>query len=640
MEYKTRKRSRFTRAALPAALVALVAAVWAPAAAVATEPSSGPTGGGTAVTGEVPDGVRFSAVSAGYLFSFGLGSDGRAYSWGSNGFGQLGDGTTAAHPAPAPLRQPDGVRFTEIEGGYVHAVALASDGDAYAWGDNGSGQLGDGTTTGHSTPQPVPAPAGVTFTGVSAGYSHSLALGSDGNVYAWGANDSAQLGDGTRTTRSTPVAIPAPAGKTFTAVSGGETHSLALASDGSVYAWGSNLSGKLGDGTTTDRLQPVRVSAPAGVTFTAVAAGRTHSVALASDGSVYTWGNNQYGQLGDGTTTNRPAPVEAALPSGVAAVAIAAGEYFTVALGSDGVAYAWGANQFGRLGDGTTTNRTTPVPVLVPAGATVARLAVGEAHVLAVTGGGATLSWGYNSSGQLGDGTNTTRPTPAPISDVTLDAVLFGAAPGSDLTRSGASWSVTTPAHDCGVATVQLAYTQFGRQQTVDAGAFTFGSAPVVTTQPESAALDAGGTFTATAGARGDDAPTVRWQQSDSADGPWTDVPDATATTLTATVSATTWYRAAFTNCLGTAYSAVATATVNDAGGAGGGDGGDNGDGNGGNGDGGGGNAGGTGVRTPAPAHLASTGTAVSGALWAVPIAGLALGAALIAAGRRRARKG
>jgi hypothetical protein len=191
-----------------------------------------------------------------------------------------------------------------------------------------------------------------------------LALGNDGKLYAWGYNIYGELGDGSNTDRLTPVQVSLPAGATATAVWPGSYHSLALGSDGKLYAWGQNHFGQLGDGSNTDRLVPVRVSLPAGVTATAVSAGGIHNLALGSDGKLYAWGDNVYGQLGDGSTTNRLTPGAVSLQAGVTATAVSAGTYHSLALGSEGKLYSWGYNANGQLGDGSTTNRLTPVLVI------------------------------------------------------------------------------------------------------------------------------------------------------------------------------------------------------------------------------------------------------------------------------------
>ncbi|WP_033505034.1 hypothetical protein, partial [Bifidobacterium actinocoloniiforme] len=176
--------------------------------------------------------------------------------------------------------------------------------NTYAWGYNNEGELGDGTNTQRSLPVRVNTPTGVTFTQINAGKYHSLAIGSDGNTYAWGDNGSGELGDDSKINRSTPVPVHAPSGVTFTQISAGGAHSLAIGSDGNTYAWGDNSFGQMGTGTSSSTL-PKRVSAPAGVTFTQINAGWNHSLAIGSNRNTYAWGANWYYQLGDDSKINR-----------------------------------------------------------------------------------------------------------------------------------------------------------------------------------------------------------------------------------------------------------------------------------------------------------------------------------------------
>jgi uncharacterized delta-60 repeat protein len=192
-----------------------------------------------------------------------------------------------------------------VAAGGEHTVALKADGTLVAWGKNGDGQLGDGTTTQRHSQVAVPGLTGVVD--VAAGWAHTVALKSDGTVVTWGNNGGGQLGDGSATTRLSPVAVPGLTG--VVAVAAGIWHTVALKSDGTVVAWGYNLEGELGDGTTTDRLSPVAVSGLTGVVAVSSSKGGFHSVALKSDGTMRAWGYNLSGQLGDGTTTQRLSPV-------------------------------------------------------------------------------------------------------------------------------------------------------------------------------------------------------------------------------------------------------------------------------------------------------------------------------------------
>ncbi|MEW2624211.1 Ig-like domain repeat protein [Streptomyces sp. NPDC048106] len=337
-----------------------------------------------------------------------------AFAWGRNQYGQLGDGTTADSSTPVGVHLPVGTRATAIAAGGYHGLALTSDGHVLAWGRNSFGELGDGTTTSSSTPVEVRLPMGTHVTAIAAGINHSLALTSDGRVLAWGENLYGQLGDGTTDNRSTPVEAHLPAGTRATAIAGstGGFYSLAATSDGRVFAWGINNSGQLGDGTDTNRSTPVEVHLPPGVHATTVAAGGAHSLALASDGRVLAWGFNANGQLGNGTTTNSSTPVETDLPPGVQVTAIAAGGYHSLALTSDGHVLAWGRNVLGQVGDGTTTNRSTPVETDLPPGVHATAVAGGFSHSLALTSDGRVLAWGGNEFGQLGDGTDTNHSSP------------------------------------------------------------------------------------------------------------------------------------------------------------------------------------------------------------------------------------
>ncbi|MBI2916825.1 MAG: S8 family serine peptidase [Chloroflexi bacterium] len=354
--------------------------------------------------------LSFDATPGGAVAS------GEAWAWGNNSEGQLGDGTTIQRNAPVQVSGLAGV--TDVAGGGWHSLALSSAGTVWAWGWNDQGQLGDGTTTGRTTPVQVSGLTGVAAVAVGD-YYHSLALKSDGTVWAWGWNYHGQLGDGTTTDRHTPVPVSGLTG--VVAIAAGGYHSLALKSDGTVWAWGGNDNGQLGDDTQTNRTTPVQVSGLTDVT--AIAAGGYYSLALKSDGTVWAWGRNVVGELGDGTTTGRTTPVQVSGLTG--ATAIAAGGYHSLALKSDGAVWAWGYNNHGQLGDGTTTNRHTPVQVSGLTGVTT--FAAGGLHSLALRSDGTVWAWGYNNNGQLGDGSTTNRHTPVPVSGLTgVTAIAAG----------------------------------------------------------------------------------------------------------------------------------------------------------------------------------------------------------------------
>ena len=280
---------------------------------------------------------------------------------------------------PVAVALPGEARAVSVAAGGEHSLAAGSDGRLYAWGYNDYGQLGDGTATERHSPVAVALPAGVTALSVAAGLRYSLAVGSDGKVYAWGDNYNGELGDGTAIERHSPVAVALPGGARAASVAAGSGYSLATGSDGRVYAWGYNGFGQLGDGTRTGRRSPVAVALPGGARAVSVAAGGEHSLALGSDGRVYAWGYNGLGQLGNGTANRRLSPVRVPLLGGARAVSVAAGWEHSLAVGSDGRVYAWGSNAGGQLGDGIAAGSDSPVAVPLPGGITVLPVAAGHA---------------------------------------------------------------------------------------------------------------------------------------------------------------------------------------------------------------------------------------------------------------------
>lgn len=323
-------------------------------------------------------------------------------------------------------------KVIQIAAGSSHTVALMSDGTVWAWGSNDSGQLGDGTTVDKSAPVQVSGLDGVVA--IAAGWYHTVALKSDGTVWAWGDNTQAQLGDGSANNkRLTPVQVSGLNG--VVAVAAGKSHTVALKSDGTIWAWGCNSCGQVCSGTS-NYLSPVQVTGFSGVV--AIAAGANHTVAVMKDGTVYTWGNNSYGQLGNGTTSNSisslSTPVQVSDLTGV--IAVAAGGCQTFALKSDGTVMAWGFNGNGELGNGTRTNESTPVQVAGLTG--VVSVAAGTYHTVAVRNDGTAWAWGDNSYGQLGNGSSA---TPVQVSNLTgIVAVAAGYGHTVVLTNDGTIW--------------------------------------------------------------------------------------------------------------------------------------------------------------------------------------------------------
>ncbi len=370
-----------------------------------------------------------------------IGADGKFRSWGDNENGGLGDGSTEDRRKPTLVVSNH--NWMTVSAGERHTLAIATDGSLWGWGWNSWGQVQENIPgTGGETKMPVQLEPSYKWTTVSAGYGHSLAIREDGSLWGWGYNYNGQAGNGTNGDVYSPTRLSNDTG--WVAVAAGDYHSLALRSDGSLWGWGLNDFGEVGDGAgpggePVDRWSPVRVGAD--TDWVSIAAGEYHSLAVKSNGSLWAWGRNHRGQLGDGTNADQWVPeLVGAAPNWVA---VAAGGNHSLALMADGSLWAWGENKYGELGDGTTTSRTTMNQLGTKTNWTA--VSAGRYHSLALTSTGDMWAWGRNFDGQVGDNTLTDRYTPVLVlSAVKVPSVTTTTSTTTSTTSTTGSSTTTT----------------------------------------------------------------------------------------------------------------------------------------------------------------------------------------------------
>jgi alpha-tubulin suppressor-like RCC1 family protein len=384
------------------------------------------------------------SISAGGSHTCAVTTAGGAKCWGENQDGRLGDGKWADSTVPVDVWHLAG-GVASISAGGSHTCALTTSGGVKCWGDNRDDELGAGTTTNSKVPIDV---VGLTsgVSAISAGDGHTCALTTSGGAKCWGDNFEGELGDGTTTSNPTPVDV---LGLTsgVAAISAGEIDTCALTTSGGVKCWGYNRYGQLGDGSTTSRSTPVDV---VGLTsgVAAISTGGDHTCALTTAGGVKCWGLNASGQLGDSTMIDSAVPVDVTgLSSGVSS--ISAGFSHTCSVMSAGGLMCWGNNDFGQLGDGTNRSSDTPVGISRTKGR-VAAISAGYGHTCALTVSGGVRCWGANRDGQLGDGTMTNSPLPADVFGPTISGISSSVDAGESISSSGqvsvtTTWTGTDP---------------------------------------------------------------------------------------------------------------------------------------------------------------------------------------------------
>ena len=334
---------------------------------------------------------------------------GKIWAWGGNSIGFLGDNTTTDKSSPIIVANGF-TDWCQLSVGDNHNLGIRTNGTAWAWGGGACGRLGDNTVVNKSSP--VSVVGGFTdWCQVSAGLCHSLGVRQNGTAWGWGLNASGQLGDNTVITRSSPVSVVG--GFTdWCQASAHDRQSVAVRTNGTVWTWGVNFYGRLGDNTTTSKSSPVSVVGDF-MDWCQVSTGLGFMLAVRQNGTAWAWGGNASGQLGDNTTVSKSSPVSV-VGGFTDWCQVSAGTNHGLAVRQDGTAWSWGLNVCGQLGIDATTNRSSPVSV---AGGFTdwCQVSAGHSHSLAIRQNGTAWAWGLNTEGQLGNNSTTTISSPVSV---------------------------------------------------------------------------------------------------------------------------------------------------------------------------------------------------------------------------------
>ena len=318
------------------------------------------------------------------------------WAWGDNAFGQLGDNTTASKSSPVQTVSA-GTNWKQVTCGSSHTAAIKTDGTLWLWGNNVRGQLGDNTTSAKSSPVQTIS-AGTNWKQVSCGATHTAAIKTDGTLWLWGYNDYGKLGDNTAASKSSPVQTIA-GGTNWKQVACGFNNTAAIKTDGTLWLWGNNASGQLGDNTVASKSSPVQTIS-GGTNWKQVSCGNNHTAAIKTDGTLWLWGSNSNGKLGDNTTASKSSPVQT-IAAGANWKQVSCSAFHTAAIKTDGTLWLCGSNGSGQLGDNAAGSKSSPVQT-ISGGTNWKLVSCGGYHTTAIKTDGTLWSWG--SGVRLGTG--------------------------------------------------------------------------------------------------------------------------------------------------------------------------------------------------------------------------------------------